>query len=513
MSAQKTRVLIVGAGAAGSAAAWSLSRFPEKFDVTVIDPAPRAGGVATSIPIRDASGSDAKLYINDGVQGGAYSYRNVLQLHKMMGFDVSPVDMKISFGNGDAAWTNYLDSKLTQRLQPEIKRFGSVLKWINRLEALFIVIPIRAVLKLFRFSDDFCNGMVYPLVALFFGTGNQTPFVSAAVIARVFLDSQLRIFEYDEKRLLSQTPRMFAFPKLHDVYAALTRNTSATFLFNRTVTRVQRGVQTSEGQTVVRVTDSEGDTRDFDRVVFCCNAESVLAALGGEATWLEKRVLGNVKYYNDITISHEDADYMKRHYEYNPGRGDQYFVRTDPSDPSKIEMSFDLSCYQPQLRALGDERAPVFQSIFLDDRDKASWTIDAIRPERIVARKWWRQFSHTWRHFAFTVPFVRCLQGKDGLYFAGAYTLFNTHELATISGLAVADRLGAPYPFADDQLAADQFDTFMWLAHGKRRSNAHTAGQKAKPRSCKDRAVDALMLLAGWVLLLLAYVVHFFRFV
>ena len=32
-----------------------------------------------------------------------------------------------------------------------------------------------------RFSADFRHRMVYPLVALFFGTGNQTPAVSAAV--------------------------------------------------------------------------------------------------------------------------------------------------------------------------------------------------------------------------------------------------------------------------------------------------------------------------------------------
>lgn len=77
------------------------------------------------------------------------------------------------------------------------------------------------VLRWWGFSDDFRNEMIFPLVALFFGTGNQvcsslslrmlsctlsgmwsfmrpslfrlqTPHVSAAVIARVFLDPQLR---------------------------------------------------------------------------------------------------------------------------------------------------------------------------------------------------------------------------------------------------------------------------------------------------------------------------------
>ena len=37
----------------------------------------------------------------------------------------------------------------------------------------------------------------------------------------------------------------------------------------------------------------------------------------------------------------------------------------------------------------------------------------------------------------------------------------NTHEMAVVSGLAVAYRLGADYPFEDDELAALQFYTYL----------------------------------------------------
>lgn len=46
----------------------------------------------------------------------------------------------------------------------------------------------RQVLSLLRFSDEFRYQMVFPLVALFFGTGNQTPRVSAAVSTELFRD-------------------------------------------------------------------------------------------------------------------------------------------------------------------------------------------------------------------------------------------------------------------------------------------------------------------------------------
>ena len=37
------------------------------------------------------------------------------------------------------------DSELVQRLQPEIERFGRVLKWVHRLEPIFIFVPINKV--------------------------------------------------------------------------------------------------------------------------------------------------------------------------------------------------------------------------------------------------------------------------------------------------------------------------------------------------------------------------------
>ncbi len=75
---QRKRICILGAGAAGCACAWLLSKHPDKFNVELWEKSEVAGGVATSYQI-DENG----LYINDGVQGGATSYRNTLLLHKV----------------------------------------------------------------------------------------------------------------------------------------------------------------------------------------------------------------------------------------------------------------------------------------------------------------------------------------------------------------------------------------------------------------------------------------------
>jgi hypothetical protein len=133
-------------------------------------------------------------------------------------------------------------------------------------------------------------------------------------------------------------------------------------------------------------------------------------------------------------------------------------------DRSKIEMSFDLTHYQPQFRgekpagpidpndtsnhypdahpvtqeardAQNDDLGKlgsaaragsdaqgvaepllekhVFQTIFLD-RDGSSqlWTVDDISQDKRIHEKWWKQQSHRWQHYAGTVPWMMFINGK-----------------------------------------------------------------------------------------------------
>jgi hypothetical protein len=161
--------------------------------VEVWESLPVPGGVASSCEVRADGGVHP---INDQVQGGAPSYRNNLLFFSEFGFEPHKVMMKICFGKDATMWTNHTETPLVRSLQPEIERFGRVLKWVNRLEPLFVFIPITKLLTWLGFSEAFRNDMVFPLTALFFGTGNQTPNVASAVIARVFLDPDLRLFQY-----------------------------------------------------------------------------------------------------------------------------------------------------------------------------------------------------------------------------------------------------------------------------------------------------------------------------
>jgi predicted NAD/FAD-binding protein len=493
----KAKVCIIGAGAAGMSAAWSLSRYPDRYDVTVCEKKAQAGGVATTENVQIMP--DVSCEINDGVQGGSSSYRNSILLHREVGFDPSPVHMRISFGQDTYAWTNYLPADTNgikiQQLESEIRRFGRYLKIISWLEPIFIFIPIWLTTRIFCLSSRFTNAMLYPLVALFFGTGNQTANVSSALIARVFLDPDLKLFDYNSQRLLASQADMFAFDKLSNIYQSLvdkcieiSRN-QTKFYFNQSITNIQ--------STSV-YTDSDQLIDTFDQIIFACDAETVLKILD-KPSRIQQAVLGNVRYFDDVTYTHTDLDYMNAHYNVHL-EFDQYFIHTNITDRSRpLEMSFNLSNYQPHLIALKRQKYPnlnIFQTIFLNKLQSDKWTVEKIDKNKILLERWWRQFAHIWQHFLFTVPLMRFVQQENPKFrFAGAYTMFNTHEIACISGLAAAHQLGALYPFEKDALAVKQFDLYMNYVYGQNRNGEKTFIQK----------------LTTWILTLLLWLVVFIR--
>ncbi|KAF8321731.1 FAD/NAD-P-binding domain-containing protein [Clavulina sp. PMI_390] len=548
-SEKKVRVAVIGSGAAGSSCAYALSKHPERYEVTVFDKENVPGGMATSLPI-DADKYGAS-YINDGVQGCSPQFSNTLKMFELLGYKPIEVGMQISFGKGENFWSNVFPSSLTRKFEKDIAKFGRVLKTIKRLEVLFAFIPVHVMLKMFRFDPEFGDRMVYPLVALFFGTGNQTPYVSTAILERVFMDPSMKLFEFNSKSLLASIPTMYGFPKLHDVYAAWAEENqkthSVTYKLGCEVTSI---VSRSKKGGVVLEYKASLDGRDittetFDKLVMACDADSALKILGKASTWRERKVLGSVKYLWDVTITHNDVDYMNKvrgYYEtsFNPNLSASptseedeeaiyiaerafrplYYTMQYDSDKKKIEMSFDLTHYQPQFRGEkpsgptmpshdGDDsgkpgeavrtvvppstedsssttftkaREPpfekhVFQTIFLD-RDSSShlWTIESLNPSKRIAERWWKQQSHRWQHYLQVVPWMWMLNDQSNTVYAGAWTMLNMHEIALVSGFSAAYRLGAEFPFKGDEECERLWKLYYAVAHGGRVRKADRKG-------------------------------------
>lgn len=516
-STEKRRVCVIGAGSAGMAAAWSLSRFPEKYHVTVIEPGSVCGGVACSLQhsYTGADGQKQTVPVNYGVQGGsAKAHQNTIELMREFGLTPTPCELTVSFGKGGHNWKNYDRSEMQKRLRAETKRFGRLMRWISRLEFVSIFVSIDFVLRRFGFSEDFRFRMVFPLVALFFGTGNQTPNVSAAIVARVFRDKSMAIFKYHEEFLLDETPENIAFHELEAFYEAMRKRMEAGgavhFRMQTRAVAVNRRAQGGAKVVLAPAPQSwragleqggppaggglpqqpkevvELEVLECDELIMACPANVALAMLKDPSA-VEKSVLSSVEYFRDLSVTHTDAAYMRKHNEVD-GKA-IYFIKTLDEKPQCIEMGFDLSGYQPdlQLPELQAEGQRVYQTIYLDERAKADWTIEELDKGKVLDQSWWCAFSHTYKHFRNVVPWVWRLQRPGRTLYAGSWTLFNTHDIAIASGFAAAARLGAPFPFPDNELAANTFHTVLMASHLKRRGASPTssyAGSATKAPSC-----------------------------
>jgi hypothetical protein len=128
------------------------------------------GGQATSIPIDEKK--HGASWLNNGVQGGSPIFRHTFNFFKKYGHEPQRVKLQVSFGKGkDSFWTNVFPSQLVEQYSADIKKFGKVLKIIKYTMPVLGLVPIKTMLRMFFFSKDFGDKMVFPLIALFLGTG------------------------------------------------------------------------------------------------------------------------------------------------------------------------------------------------------------------------------------------------------------------------------------------------------------------------------------------------------
>ena len=128
------------------------------------------GGQATSIPLDKAKYGTS--WLNDGVQGGSPIFKHTFNFFRQYGHEPHEIKLQVSFGKGrDGFWTNCFPSQLVEDFSGDIKKFGKVLKLIKWTMPVLGLVPVRIMLRMFLFSKDFGDKMVFPLIALFLGTG------------------------------------------------------------------------------------------------------------------------------------------------------------------------------------------------------------------------------------------------------------------------------------------------------------------------------------------------------
>jgi predicted NAD/FAD-binding protein len=409
-------ILIIGGGAAGVSAALTLCKYSD-VTIDLIESRDRLGGMADSF--KDEYGQ----YVNYGVQGVHETFQltlhmvNVARKHNPNIIKPIPVSLSSRFLTPYGLWDTKASVTSTYW-----RKFRAMCLEAQAHPDIYALMTIVDACRSYFIPRRFIDGVLLPLLALFFGTGNQVAEVPAALAAQVFRVSDksnsASLFDLGNDSLITMA-NMRALPPLKLVYMALHEILLAhgvNIMYNRSVP-AESVTETSQGVLVDGVT--------YDRVIIATQAPDACRILSPQHR--AQKVLKAAIYHDDVTYTHRDTTFMKEMFALDPEQPFNYYIRS--FDRRDIVMGFDVSNYQQWIST------KVYQTIYLDHVKQPH-----VLPKKVIHKADWHQLGPSVEHLVKCVGGLRKVQGPR-IYFAGSYTLFNSHEVAIMSGIAAGQQI------------------------------------------------------------------------
>jgi len=186
--------------------------------------------------------------------------------------------------------------------------------------------------------------------------------------------------------------------------------------------------RTEDGKVLLK--DVNGNEELYDHVVLACHGDQSLRLIE-DPTPKEKEVLQRIVYTPNKAIVHTDKRFMP--VRRNVWSSWNYLSTTSASGRSDVCLTYWMNRLQPFIGTKKD--------IFVTMNP-----LIPVKKETIIA-------EYNYEHPAYTLNTIQSqkelpqIQGKNKLWFAGAWTNFGFHEDGLTSGLRVAELMGAKCPF------------------------------------------------------------------
>lgn len=446
MAARELRIGVVGAGIAGCGAAWSLDR--AGFEVELFEAKPTIGGNAKTHAWQV---EDRTLCTGLSVLAWPRAlFRNYRCLLEQLDVATEPVDLRVFIRCGDEVYTTGRAEDLAARYAPDLQRWRRMVDWVGRVNRIFNrspkldslyhvaplnplnLIPLRTLARGFGMARGFWTDVVVPLHSATFLTTrlDSIPAVIVPIIDAIMpLDRPARLdtWQRDSSEVFRKLTAGFA-DRVH-TSCPITR-----------ITTDREGVE---------LVDGHGDAHRFDRVVLA-------GPVSGSRGWLYDRLRGGATYSDEkdstfrTGIVHGDPTVIAPEDRNEVLADCCNYVRVihDPNGAIRYENHFVLSSWIPAARGL---RRPMLVSYGNPEAPAASHRETSVDNRRAHPELSVGNLTRALLH--------RCLQGRDRLYYCGGLaTPGNGHDLSLLSGLVVAERIGAAYPFAANVEARADFE-------------------------------------------------------
>jgi len=422
------RIAVVGAGIAGVSAAWLLS---QSHDVDVYEAEPGLGGHTKTIDVDCGSGP---FPVDTGFQVfNRRTYPNLTRFFEHLGVDATDATMSFSVQVGDAGieWSgSSLDSVFAQRKNVANPKFLRMLADVLRLSRdadRLLVDPTVAELTLGQlmrregYSEAFTDWYLIPMGDAIWSTPPGDMLDYPALTFLRFCDNHGLLH-------ITGKPQWLSVPGGARRYVeAAAREFSGEVFAGEPVERVER---TEDG---VRVHTAQR-MRDYDAVVLATHPPETRAILGDAMSAAEREILGAFEYWDNDVVVHTDESFMPK--ERRAWASWNWYAATSDISKAMLMLTYRINTLQRI-----PEGAPTVMETLNRDRDPA--------PGSVLAEL---SFQHPMysRDAVAAQERLSSIQGSDRIWFAGAWTRYGFHEDGILSGVRVAEALGAHLPWGDE---------------------------------------------------------------
>lgn len=465
------RIAIIGGGIGGVGAAYSLLNSGYR-NVTIYE-------------ARDKLGGNAKTHVwqNDNITTGLSVlawpeiFRNYIYLLKKLNIETAIVKLPFFIHNKEE--NDIFAHGKEHRYKNELKRWNLMVNVVRYVSEFFSgkeislynfsflnpfnYISMRFLSLLFGISNHFWNHIVVPMYTSSF-LSTKLSFIPSSILPTI--DSLISL---QSERI----PTMQTW--LHtsaNVFEQMTKN--AIIKTNHQVENIH--IKRNENNQIIISINNE--KIQYNRIIFACNSHATINALmsgNTKISFLLKLMLSNITYSDDYDddlnlldgIIHRDINILPSEYAENLriNYANYIDVKYDRKNQSFYHYNtFILSSWLPNVHEMLKENqiehktmepmlvtyGPNDQLISIIDNKKIYGKVDNRRAHP----------SLSFRNQMISL-LIRLVQGENGMYFCGnSVTPANGHDLSLISGFAVAEMIGAKYPFDDNVLVLRDYNRF-----------------------------------------------------
>lgn len=420
------KIAVIGSGVAGLGAAWALEGLHE---VVLYEAADRLGGHANTVTI-DYDG--ARIDVDTGfIVYNEENYPNLRGLLSALDVQTRLTDMSFACAGGGVEWSsNFPRGVFAQKrnlVRPDflgmlndIRRFYAVAR-ADLLRGDIGDLTLGAWLRLRRFGGGFRDRFLMPMGAAIWSTteGGISDFPAESFL-RFLQNHGLLQFKPPQWRTVVGGSRTY----VEKIGAAL----GDSVRLNTAVTQVTR---TDAG---VLVRDSTGQVDLFDQVILACHAPQTLALLD-DADAEERALLSAIRYAPNRAWLHRDPRLM-------PSResawGSWNYVtdsdgKTDPYVTYWMNNLQGIDASRALFVSLNGPTPDPALTYGVFDYEHPQFDMPALAAQRRFGR----------------------IQGRGGVWHAGAWLGYGFHEDGVTSGVKAALALGGkvPWTFVDHRVA------------------------------------------------------------